>query len=246
MARALRLAICDDEEPARSRLLALCERFQKAGGAPLDARAFPSAAELGRVFAPGAFDLLVLDILMSEAPGAGPDGMQLAHLVRRADPEVAIAFVTSAPGFAVEGYQVKASYFLTKPVGYGPFASMLDEVAASLERAPKRGVAVSCERGLVLVGAESIRYVESARNASVIHADGADYRQPVPLSEIERRLSGGRFYRIHSGFLVNVDRVAAVGAADVTLDDGTALPLSKHRRKDFMMALGRLLAGRML
>lgn len=60
------------------------------------------------------------------------------------------------------------------------------------------------------------------------------------LSAIEARLGRPEFYRVHSGFLVNLRYVDTVGATDAVVF-GKTVPISKHRRKGFMQALTRFI-----
>lgn len=65
------------------------------------------------------------------------------------------------------------------------------------------------------------------------------------LSEIEENMSAGKvpFLRIHQSYLVNYHWIKLRSKSGVTLTDGTVLPISEERQKEFGKEYGRLLGG---
>ena len=55
------------------------------------------------------------------------------------------------------------------------------------------------------------------------------------LQAIEERLPGC-FFRCHSAFLVNLRLVERIAGSDIVAG-GVRIPLSKHRKKEFMQAM---------
>lgn len=69
----------------------------------------------------------------------------------------------------------------------------------------------------------------------VVTAQG-EHRSRLPLGELARRLEGGRFFRAHRAYLVNLEHVRSIvpwsrNAYSLTLDGRTEVPLSRHRVK---------------
>lgn len=87
----------------------------------------------------------------------------------------------------------------------------------------------------VRVEASQIRYVEGMSEYVKIWRDG----EPQPLVVLERlknletSLPAGRFLRVHRSYIVNLDRVRATGAGNITLDDGTHIPVGDSYRDNF-------------
>lgn len=81
---------------------------------------FSSGEEFLGAFTAGKYDLIFLDIYMD-----GITGMETAKRIRRADHGCRIIFITTSPEFAVESYDVSASFYLLKPIEKnGVFAAL--------------------------------------------------------------------------------------------------------------------------
>ena len=68
-------------------------------------------------------------------------------------------------------------------------------------------------------------------------------KRPVSIDQIENvvdsieaQLQGGGFFRCHAAFLVNMRKVQHIDGNDLHLSD-TVIPISKHRRREFMQEL---------
>ncbi len=73
---------------------------------------FSSGEDFLGAFTPGKYDLIFLDIYMD-----GITGMETAKRIRQTDHDCRIIFITISPEFAVESYNVNASFYLLKPIG---------------------------------------------------------------------------------------------------------------------------------
>ena len=71
---------------------------------------FFSAEEFFEDYQPGKFQILFLDIYMD-----GMTGMEAARRIRRQSDNCILVFVTTSSDFAVESYDVGASYYLSFP-----------------------------------------------------------------------------------------------------------------------------------
>lgn len=82
---------------------------------------FFSAEEFFEDYQPGKFQILFLDIYMD-----GMTGMEAARRIRRQSDNCILVFVTTSSDFAVESYDVGASYYLLKPFQPEKLCSILD------------------------------------------------------------------------------------------------------------------------
>ena len=81
-------------------------------------------------------------------------------------------------------------------------------------------------------------YAESLKRTRTLHLeDGGSFTIDVALARMAELLPAGHFAFCHRSVLVNLHRVAFVEAADVVMDDGTRLPLSRRRASEFAAAL---------
>ena len=80
---------------------------------------------------------------------------------------------------------------------------------------------------------DEIFYIESVGHYLEFHTKDTVYRSRSSLSQLETSLTPGIFSRAHKGFLVNLEHVRAVNAADITLRDKDmrAFPSAKNIRQ---------------
>lgn len=81
----------------------------------------------------------------------------------------------------------------------------------------------------VLIKESSIRYIVGGKGVcSYIHTDDGVCLVHSLLKEIAPRLSKS-FYRCHSSYIVNLDRVVCFSSKGLTLNDKTQVPVSSKR-----------------
>ena len=90
---------------------------------------------------------------------------------------------------------------------------------------------------------DEIFYIESVAHYLEFHTKDTVYRSRSALSQLETSLTPGIFARAHKGFLVNLEHVRAVNAADITLRDKDMprIPLGEKYKADFRQAWQRYL-----
>jgi hypothetical protein len=86
-----------------------------------------------------------------------------------------------------------------------------------------------------LLPAAEIEWVQAMGNYVTLHARGRDYPMRTTLQAIEARLERSRFARVHPGYIVNLDQVAAIEPADgddarIRMKDGSEVPCSRRYR----------------
>jgi two-component system, LytTR family, response regulator len=240
----LRVAIVDDERPARDRLrrlLAAMPEVELVG----EAGDVASAVELIDTEKP---DLCLLDV---QIPGG--DGFEVLRLAAHM-PQV--VFTTAFDHYAVRAFEVKSLDYLLKPVHRdrlldavrraqrtrergatesGTVQRLIEEIRAQRPApAPQR---IPAKRGAKILLLDPTEVIWFESEGELVHARTADGRALVerPLSELEELLAGS-YFRIHRSYLVNLSRVGAIVPEDggtyrvVMKDEGhTALPLSRRQ-----------------
>lgn len=59
----------------------------------------------------------------------------------------------------------------------------------------------------------------------------------VTMTELEKALKNCGFFRCHGSFLVNSEYIESIDTASLTLKNGTEIPISQRRKKDFLTDL---------
>ena len=219
MPAAYRVALCEDEAADRAQLAGLCRDLFAAWGVEAEVILFPSADELRRAPESAAFDLYLLDIQME-----GTSGLELARWLYGQGVRDRIIFVTGAPEYALDGYDVEPLHYLLKPVEQGRLEAALRR---ALERREPRAVRFQRDGTTVSLQLRDIRYLESRNHGVVVHLDRGERFFATSLTEAERLVPPGMFQRCHKSYLVNLSRVERATHAGVLLSDGERLPMSR-------------------
>ncbi len=239
----LRLAIVDDEAPARANLRAAL------GAIPLElevvgeAHDTASAVELLNTQRP---HVVLLDIWLGD--GTGFDVMdRLTH------DDTRVIFITAFDHYAVRAFKSGALHYLLKPVVRADLQEALERVAGApaiaaetlqhVRRVLTERITVPTAEGFhVLAPAEIVR-CESDGNYTRFHlADGDKVLASRTLKEFDTLLEPHGFMRVHLSHLVNMAQVKMYLHRDggtLVLANGQEVPVSHRRRNDVVEALGR-------
>ena len=236
----MRIAICDDEAPARAYLASLI----RAQNCPCEivehACAGDCLAEAREI------DLLFLDI---ELDPSGPDGMELARQIRARPAAVqpTVVFVTGHERYVFDAFDVGAFQYLLKPVDEGRFAQVFARAVAQIGEgrhqpgpSPSPALTLRCAGVSRTVPLDSICYIESSGHKVVLRLKDGDLSCYAKIRDLEAEL-GGRFCRIHKGYLVGLAYVEGYSKTELTLTSGERLPISKYKYRDFVKAHLRFL-----
>ncbi|MEM7585371.1 MAG: LytTR family DNA-binding domain-containing protein [Acidobacteriota bacterium] len=227
MSSEIRALVVDDEPLARVNLRALLDQQQgwtlagEAGSGP-EAR-----VEIERVRP----DVVFLDVRMP-----GLSGLEVAKLLRDAEPCPLIVFATAFEEYAVDAFEVEATDYLIKPFERERFSTTLRRLERRLER-DRNGVApqtvplqtvplqtatsgppaapetpptlaVKSVGRVRLVQVEDIYWVAAAGNYARLYLADACYLHRTTLAALEQQLASEGFVRIHRSTMINRRRVA--------------------------------------
>lgn len=216
----LSMAVCDDNAADAGYVETLvCEWAAERG---MDVRIQKFSSAEGFLFAyeeDKSFDILLLDIEMGAI-----DGVELARRVRRESETVQLVFITGYSEYIAEGYDLSALHYLLKPLRREKLFDVLDR-AARKRAQDGRCLNLVLPGALVRIPLFEIRYLAVRQNYVTLHAR-AEYTVKRPLAEFEKELGDG-FFRVGRALLINLRHVARVTKTEVTLADGTVLPLPR-------------------
>ncbi|MBR4759978.1 MAG: response regulator transcription factor [Lachnospiraceae bacterium] len=226
------VAICDDEPIEVKALRHFLEIFSMRTQTPFHIREFKSGDQLLNFLATGErFDLYLLDIMMP-----GQDGIMLGKNIRNHDKESLIVYITSSPDFALQSYEVRAFYYLIKPLSEDKLFPILHEITNLVSDKKKREVAVKTRDGQVLIDFDNLMYAELSGRAIQYHVIGGEPVQSVTFSGsfkrvIEPILADNRFVMGGASFLLNLQYIRLVDKQGVVLTDYTRINLPKSACK---------------
>lgn len=224
----MRICVCDDEKQCREQTVWAIRECLKGMDYGVDA--FACGSEFMEAFTKKPYDLVVFDIEMPEI-----DGISLAKKLRSIHKDVPIIFLTSHLEYALEGYEVNALRYLTKPVDVEKLRNVLFLVMESMKK--QRNLWIKTEMGDQKLAIKDILFMEAQNQNILICTSGEAYSVRYNISDYEKELEQDGFFRIHRGYLVSLAHVKTIGKNEVTLDDGTVLPVSRSKEKDLKEAL---------
>ncbi len=233
----LRVAIVDDEAPARQLLR---EYLLEEPDVQVVAEC-TNGFEAVKVVADLQPDLLLLDVQMPKL-----NGFEVLELVGR---DTAVVFTTAHDQYALRAFEVHAIDYLLKPFSQ---PRLHEALAVARERlkaaAPARRpqlvhdyrrdgawttrVVIRDGANVHVVPLDTVDYVEAQDDYTAIRVGARTLLKEQPLGELERQLDPKRFVRVHRSFLLNLDRLARIELAAkdsrvAVLKDGRHIPVSR-------------------
>lgn len=90
----------------------------------------------------------------------------------------------------------------------------------------------------VKLNTSDIYYVEALKDYVVINLLDSRYTIHSTMKEIERKLTGGDFIRVHRSFIVRLDKIAAIEQSNLVLEDDKKLvPVGGSYKEDLQKKL---------
>lgn len=206
-----------------------------------------SVAESVRALREQQIDLVLLDVQLPDGTGfdvvreIGPDAMP------------AVVFVTAYDRYAIQAFECSAVDYLLKPFDDLRLRASIERVRSRLlqpasvihqletllsnrSSAWLQRLVVRNEERIDLVPVDSIDWIESANNYTVLHCGPKTHVLSETLSGLEQRLDPEKFLRIHRRRIVNLSRVVALfpvlgGVYELELSDSTRLSTGRQYRE---------------
>lgn len=168
-----------------------------------------------------SFDVVLLDIEMPDC-----SGIELAAHLNKQKKETEkpyVIFVTNRDGLVFDALRQQPFSFVRK--------SNLDDLVPCFNR-----LTALCEgdnyypiksgRDIERVALKDIFYLEKQKNYVIYHTARGTFRERTTLDKKTDLLSNG-FLRTHIGYLVNMRCIERIHTGEVSLSDGTLIPISR-------------------
>ena len=227
----MRIAVCDDEEKFREQAKNMIDKI--SGSLDIVVDTYSDGYKLLVVFDRNPYDVLFLDI---EMPAM--DGITLAKKLREKSDKIYIIFLTGHVEYAVEGYEVNALRYLTKPVQEEKLREVIRYVMDKSKS--KRQLMIKEDGEEILLNVQDIIYFEAQNQYIMIYTTSGKHLVRYNIGDFEDQLRGDGFFRTHRGYLVSLAKVKRLVKTDVLLDtpEGEVLvPVSRSNLKTVKEAL---------
>ena len=147
-------------------------------------------------------------------------------------PSLPVIFLTSHTEMAMDGYEVDAFRFLSKPVKKDKLLETLKELEKKLKVEEK--IILKKDGEEIVYGINDLIYVEAANNSVrfVFKRDAVEMRMKFTqvlamVDEISKD-----FCKCHRSYYVNLGHVKKLGTADIAMDNGDVLPVARGSAAD--------------
>lgn len=219
----LRFAVVEDRLPDAQRLESLL-RLAFGGGQPLVCDHYESGDAFLAAFPSKEYQVIFLDICME-----GTNGIETARILRRADPDLLLVFVTSSPEYVWDAFPVHPFDYLLKPYREEKLFQLADELRRVLFRAEPE-LEVRIARQQVHLPLRKIQYSMAQNHYVRIVSDDGECRAVSTFSQVEQLLRAQEnFIVCNRGVILNMDKVLRLDSDCFEMLDGTCLPV---RQKD--------------
>lgn len=224
----IRAAICDDEPTILDYLHEHISEEFKRQGAKIQIDKFTSGKDFLNAHNLEPFDVVFLDIDMPEI-----NGFDVAEKLGGSEYTL-IIFVTTHDELVFSSLKFQPFRFIRKT----HIDSEINETIAAvnqklLKRKAEQRIKFPTKDSAIYVLPSEIEYIEVYGHWLRVYLNKGE---PVEcygsLSELEKTLSPLGFVRTYKSYLVNLKYIHSIGKTQITLDNGTEIPLSRYKANE--------------
>lgn len=223
----IKIALCDDDVNALPIIAGAADSAFRARGIRPEITRFTSGKALLEAMEKTRFQIVLLDIEMPEM-----DGITVGKLIRDRSDNTPIIFVSECESRVFES-------FLIQPLGFVRKSNFLNDIAAVAELYIKTCVQeqnseyleFTTRSGILTLKSKQIRYIEGSRNYQMLYTTSGPEPIEVKMTmdKLEALTEPQGFIRVHKGYLVNYRYIQRIQSNQLTLQDGTELPIGRSK-----------------
>ena len=186
---------------------------------------FRSAMDAFSMLQSEKVDLIFLDIQMPKVTG-----IEFLKSLRKR-PHVILC--TAYRDYALEGFNLDVVDYLVKPIPFDRFLQAVGKVyqfmnkaTPIIERSKNDSVLdappfiyVRSDKEHIKILLKDIFYIKSIKNHVIIHTANGNIITLKQIGEMEQKLPGQHFVRVHRSFLIAIDKVQKFTHTHITIND---------------------------
>ncbi len=219
----MRIAIVDDMEQDRTHVQKLVTDYFALKDIETELCLFPNGEAFMDAYTPGIYAILLLDLYMDKM-----SGMDIARAVRDQGDTCQLVFITGTDSYAVQSYEVNATYYLLKPVTSQSLTPALNRCLNAIGVSPK-SIMIIANRTPTRIPLNSILWADASRNAVQLHTDGGIIKSYLTFEKFLDLLENDRrFLLCYKGCIINMDRIVSLDGDVFVVDNGDYVPIRKR------------------
>lgn len=237
----INIAICDDEQPACQHLVELLHKYEIQHDYEFRITTFNSPIEFQHIYkAPNQYDVVFLDVEMPEL-----SGLKLAQNIRSIpDLTVKIIFTSNYPEYMQDSFNVNAFQYLQKPINTEQLHEQFHRIANELQINACSYITIKNSDKEELLPISEIIYIETVKKEKDKLLYVCRNKKLTGLGKIislENQLQTHHFSSPHRGILVNLKAIHFITSNTIEMIDGSVLPLSRRKEKEFRQNFHKIL-----
>ncbi len=214
----MKIAIVDDEVKCQLYTEGLIRSFQWPEEIVVDI--FSGGKEICEA---DVYDVIFMDV---EMPGM--DGFEAAKLCKQKNKRTIVAFLTTHTELCNRGYMVNAFRYIDK----NKIVVELQEAVEAIIDLWKKNKVMEFHKlraGDYQVPIGEILYIETGKRNVVLHLRNQTFTTNQTMDELENELKAYGFFRSHKSYLVNLEKISAIGKCDVYFENGESAMVSARK-----------------
>lgn len=230
------IALCEDNPVQREVMSDILEDYKSAHPG-VEIATFSSGSELLETIRNNkvGYDIYFLDIVMP-----GINGMEVATTLRMMGDNGIVIFTTASIEYAVASYDVRAYYYMIKPVDSTKLFKILDNAIATLGKV-EDSIIVKSVNGDVRLKFKQIMYVEVNDRALFYHMIDGRECESIKLrgsfkEAITPILANSSFVMCGVSKVVNLKYIDAVDSESILFHDGSLVYISRSAYSEVKQA----------
>ncbi len=239
-----RVLVVDDEEPAVEELSFLLREAEPE----MEIDTALNSVDALRLLRQRRYRAIFADIQMP-----GLSGLEMIEIVRGFENPPDVVFVTAYDEYALRAFDLRAVDYLMKPVSPERLRETLHRLKVGRNRQAETAtmpmkldrLPVECRGRTMLMDLSEIYFAEARDDVVYVHTYDQVYATRFSLNELEQRLPGPTFLRVHRSFIVNLRKVTEIcpyfnGAYLLRLSDArkSEITVSRGHVRDLKALLG--------
>lgn len=173
------------------------------------------------------YDFIFLDIEVNSS-----NGIEIGKEIRKYNSHSHIIITSSFQKYLIEGYKINADRYFLKPIHKNHFNLEMENLINRYFQNDLGIIDLKVSKSKIYF--KDILYIDFSNRKSYIKLlNGNDVETPYTLAYWEENLSNYYFCKCNRFFLVNLLKVSSMNRANIFLEDGTSLDLSRKYRESF-------------
>ena len=231
------IAIIEDSREDYEFLADCIKKYSKSSGELVTVRHYESALKFLDEYKFN-YDIIFMDIELPDI-----NGVLASEKLRAKDNDVALVFVTNLAHLAIKGYAVSAADFIVKPVNYYKLSALLAKLIKNIKLDRDDYITISTVGGMERISLGAVVYIEAEAHRITFHLGDREVTYSGTLTACEKLLPQQNFVRCYQSFIVNIKYVESCGNTELTLSDGTVIPVSRIRKKQVLQKISAHFMG---